>query len=122
MLTNTFEGWWNKYTQHMLTVYGVVFNHQEKSLAQYIWNEAQPRWLPISSAPSDTKVMVGWYDEEGYWVECRDILEDGEYWINHLNSREHYDNVKCAGMTTDISEDAPYTHWMLITEPPKLKG
>lgn len=74
-------------------------------------------WRPIETAPSDTEVRVGWY-EDGEWYESIDTFEAGEFWISHATHYEHFCAVRIPEMTGP-KETPPYTHWIPLATPPQ---
>ena len=56
--------------------------------------------------------LVYWEDEDGFYTDI-DCIEE-EVWGDWFNRAEHF-NI--AG--GNCNEEAPYTHWMTLPEPPK---
>lgn len=77
-------------------------------------------WQPISAAPEGRLLVVLWLDKTDKRNPERhdfDYLEDG-VWVKHADNYDHFLCVAPPG-SSGPSEDAPYTHWLLIPDAPK---
>lgn len=77
------------------------------------------KWRPIGEAPENCGLaVVFWRDENGDQHDF-DFREDG-VWAIHA---DRYDDWLCVAKpegSIGPSEDAPYTHFMLLPEPPEV--
>ena len=71
-------------------------------------------WISVEDRlPEDDElVLVFWLNEDGHYFDM-DYIEE-KMWGDWFNRAEH---LNIAG--GNCSEDAPYTHWMPLPEPPK---
>ena len=79
-------------------------------------------WVPVSERLPKPGVSVIVYSpcDDLHFDHIDGDCDSGERWYAHGESYEHYCNVGRSGVScAGPSEEAPYTHWMEIPEPPK---
>ena len=92
--------------------------------ARAAWQESrkQAGWQPIATAPDGQLVVVLWLDKgdiEHPERHAFDFKDEG-IWRQDSEDYEHY---LCVGgsMGPGPSEQAPYTNWMPLPQPPAMQ-
>lgn len=81
----------------------------------------QSPWVAVSERLPKPGVSVLVYSPSDalYFDHIDEDCDDGDRWYGHDQSYEHYCNVAKPAGSVGPDCEAPYTHWMLIPEPPK---
>jgi hypothetical protein len=70
-------------------------------------------WISVEDRfPKDDELVIVWYEADGHSHVSFDY-RDEDLWGDWFNGAEH---ANIAGGC--VPEDAPYTHWMPLPEPP----
>jgi hypothetical protein len=76
------------------------------------WQAAQPKWLPIETAPKDGTQILSFAEWEGItvssWLDCSEVWETTE----KMGWAKNYDTVEMSYETFEP------THWMPLHNPP----
>ena len=84
----------------------------------------QGPWVPVSERLPEPGVSVLVYSPSDalYFDHIDEDCDDGDRWYGHDQSYEHYCNVAKPAGSVGPDCEAPYTHWMLIPNPPEMKS